>query len=645
MSVSPAKRTGLWRLSLYIMGGVLAAVAVIFALSAVLTRLPGEATTPSGLQRNSAVYVKMRDGVQIAVDIWVPSDLKAGEKLPVITEMTRYWRAADTGWAQRAAYGLGLTELSPRPHIEHFNKKRFIYMDIDARGTGASGGNRRSEWDPEEIKDYAEVIRWASRQSWSNGRVGANGVSYSGNTAEMVAASGEPALKAIAPGYDDFDPLLFNSMPGGAFNTGFVTAWSNANKSLDANDICTLAEVSGIMCWLTKTWTPGVKPVDADAGKQQLLANLKSRKSATTLDVMAGRVYRDDIGEKAQGVNIGDVSPYQPARRALVEKYGVPMLVFAGWTDAASGEGALRRFVTFNTPQNVYLGYFSHGGDFDTDPLAPLDGPLGMSVVKQLDILTAFFEKHLRSQQQQPTTGKTINYFTAGARTWSTTNIWPIPNTTPKTLYFGDEKSLTESAPSSTATDQYKVDFTAEIGEETRYHTQAGGTDVRYPDRRKQGEKLLVYIGAPLAEPLTITGTPVVTLNLASTHSDGVVIAYLEAVAPSGDVKYITEGLLRVIHRKETTEPTPYVEFGVARSFLRKDGAPLVPGEMTKMRIPLFATSIQLPKGYRIRVALAGAAKGLFDRYPATGDPEWTISRSQLAPSFIELPTVSGTLR
>jgi uncharacterized protein len=638
----PVKRSGLGGSALRIVGIVLAGAASVFAVSAAFTRLPGEATVAAGMQRNTAVYVEMRDGVNISADIWVPADLNAGEKLPVIIEMSRYWRASHVGWAQRAAYGLGLTDIAVPSHISHFNKKRFIFVNVDARGTGASGGNRRSEWDPEEIKDYTEIIRWASQQPWSNGRVGANGVSYSGNTAELVASSGEPALKAVAPGYNDFDPLLFNSMPGGAFNTGFVTAWSDANKALDANDICTLAEATGIMCWLTKMWTPGVKRVDADKNSKILAEIMKTRRSVTTLDFMEGIVYRDDIGKKAGGISIADVSPYSPARRALLEKYQVPMLIFAGWMDAASGEGALRRFATFNSPQEVYLGMFAHGGGFDTDPLAPLDGALGMSEETQRDILTAFFEKHLRSEPAQPLTGKILHYFTAGARTWKTTNSWPIAETLPKALYFGDRNTLIDTPLASDETDKYKVDFSAEIGEETRYHTQAGGADVRYPNRREQDEKLLTYDGAPIVTPLTITGTPVLTISLGSTHDDGVVIAYLETVAPNGDVKYITEGLLRVIHRKETTEPTPYAEFGVSRSYLRKDGAPLVPGQMTTMRIPMFATSITVPKGYRIRVSLAGAAKDLFDRYPAKGNPTWTVSRSAAHPTFLTLPVIPG---
>jgi uncharacterized protein len=622
--------------------GVAAAVIAI----TYLTKIPGEETIAPGVKRNSAVYVEMRDGVKIAADIWLPEDFKSGEKLPVVTEMTRYWRAPAVGWLQRAAHGFGLTNVSVPHEASNFNKKRFIYIYIDSRATGASGGNRRSEWDPEEIKDYAELIRWIAQQPWSNGRVGANGVSYSGNTAEFVAASGEPALKAVAPGYDDFDPLLFNAMPGGAFNTGFVTKWSNLNIALDANDICALAETTGLMCWLTKMWTPGVKRVDADNNSTQLDEILKNRKSSNTLEFLEGIVYRDDIGKKAQGISIADVSPSSPAQRPLVEKYKVPMLVFAGWLDGASGEGALRRFATLNTPHEVYLGMFSHGGGFDTDPLAPLDGPLDMSVEKQMEILTGFFEKYLRSEPTQPVHYKTLHYFTAGARTWSTTNHWPI-STNPTTLFFGEGNALISARPTSTdATDRYTVDYSASIGKETRYHTQQGGPDVRYPDRKKQGEKLLSYVGEPIEEPLTITGAPIVTVNLASTQSDGVIIAYLETVAPDGTVNYITEGLLRVIHHRETESLLPYADFGVKRSFLRKDASPLIPGEITQIRIPLFSTSIKLPKGYRLKVSLAGAAEGLFDRYPASKPAQvWTVARSATKPSSIELPIVPSLSR
>ena len=47
-------------------------------------------------QRQS-LYLEMRDGVKIAIDVWLPVDLKPGQKLPTILRSTRYWRSYQPG--------------------------------------------------------------------------------------------------------------------------------------------------------------------------------------------------------------------------------------------------------------------------------------------------------------------------------------------------------------------------------------------------------------------------------------------------------------------------------------------------------------------------------------------------------------------
>jgi putative CocE/NonD family hydrolase len=189
------------------------------------------------------------------------------------------------------------------------------------------------------------------------------------------------------------------------------------------------------------------------------------------------------------------------------------------------------------------------------------------------------------------------------------------------------------------ATDTYTVDFTASSGPTTRWHTQLGGGDVIYADRAREDRKLLTYTGAPLASDVEITGSPVLSLALASTTSDRAIHAYLEDVSPEGKVTYLDEGLFRVIHRKEVDPATlPYQPLGPAHSFLRADAEPLRPGEVATIRSALLPTSIVLRHGHRIRLALAGADAGLFQRYPAEGSPVWTLHRDRTHPSFLELP-------
>ncbi len=197
-----------------------------------------------------------------------------------------------------------------------------------------------------------------------------------------------------------------------------------------------------------------------------------------------------------------------------------------------------------------------------------------------------------------------------------------------------------------TATDSYKVDFTASTGKQSIWATGYGGGDVVYPDRANEDKKLLVYNSAPLQTDIEITGSPVLTLEIASTTIDGAVHAYLEDVSPEGRVTYLDEGILRLIDRKEVDPKSlPYVPLGPAHSFLRKDAEPMTPGLPARIRFSLYPTSVLLRTGHSIRLALAGADAGVFERYPAEATPIWTVYRDKSENSFIDLPIATRSGR
>ena len=103
------------------------------------------------------------------------------------------------------------------------------------------------------------------------------------------------------------------------------------------------------------------------------------------------------------------------------------------------------------------------------------------------------------------------------------------------------------------------------------------------------------------------------------------VVAYLEDVAPDGRVTYLTEGELRLMHRRVADTPAGYVRPGPNRSFLRKDAAPYTPGVVEPLTFPLLPTSVVFRAGHRIRLALGCADADSFPRLPATGDLEVTV--------------------
>jgi len=139
-----------------------------------------------------------------------------------------------------------------------------------------------------------------------------------------------------------------------------------------------------------------------------------------------------------------------------------------------------------------------------------------------------------------------------------------------------------------------------------------------------------------------ITGYPVVTLYVSSTAADGAFYVYLEDVDEKGRVIYATEGQLRALHRRLSTECPPYNMFVPYHSFKREDGQPLVPGEIAEVVFGLLPTSVLIKKGHRLRVAIAGHDKDTFARVPAEGIPVIDVQRNSLYASHIDLPVVSG---
>ena len=621
--------------------GVLSLGLVISAVATLATarlKLPGEENTPAGIRRSTSRYLEMRDGVEIAVSVYLPPDLKGGERVPVLMRTTRYWREPQIGRALRMLVALHLVrpdDLEDK-QVTYFNQRRFVVLLVDARGSGASGGNRVIEYSPAEVVDMGEVAAWAAQQPWSNGRVGTFGISYEGNTAELAAIPKQPAIRALMPLYGTFDNWE-NIGAGGVAYQSFLREWSDIVAALDRDDVCGAEEVKGWSCWKTRLLTPGVRPVDEDSHGRQLAQLLKQHRNLNVAEAITKVEFRDDQVATDEGaIRLADISP--SGLREKIEASKVPMMVWCGWLDG-SPEGPLIRYRTFSNPQVLIIGPLSHGGDFNVDPFAAKHTPPVPSSEEQFKMEADYFDRVLREETPEAVESL-IQYYTMGEDRWHTTKTWPPTGLSSERLYFGEHNTLDNAAPlAASAGDTYNVDFTASTGKQTRWHTGLGGGDVVYPDRSGEDKKLLAYTSVPLESDLEITGSPVMTIEMSSTSSDGALHAYLEDVAPEGRVTYVDEGILRLIDRKEVDRKIlSYEPLGPAHSFLRNDAEPLKPNESARVRFSLFPTSVLLRKGHRIRIALAGADSGFFQRYPPAGTPAWMVYREAHRPSFIELP-------
>ena len=571
---------------------------------------PATATGAKEFERRS-VYVPAADGTRLAVDYSLPKKLSGRTRLPTVFSATRYWRG-------KRGEGIG-------PDERFWLERGYAVVRADVRGTGASFGQWYLPWSPQEVKDVGLLVGWIAQQRWSNGKVGAIGTSYLANTAQLAAAYGGPALKAVIPRFMDFDMYTDLLFPGGVIGEHLITQWGRMVRALDLNH--------------DSDQSSSVRPVDQERNEASLKAAIEDhRKNPASFDGIASQVtFRNELLPQYGGYPIDISGAYRHA--VQIEGSGVPIFGWAGWFDAGTAQGALNRFMNWRNPQLLVIGPWSHGARFDANPFAPVDQAVSPTRPVQEEQAACFFDQHLNGKSNGMAQHAVI-YYTMVEDKWKKTSSWPVPGTRQERFYFHEDNHLAKSVPAWAAQDNYRVDFEVTTGTHNRWYTQTGAGDVIYPDRAAMDQRWLVYTSAPLADDLEVTGQPVVNLGVASTATDGNFLVYLEDLAPDGTVTYVTEGMLRALHRKVSTGPMPYKTVYPAHSFNSEDGQALVPGKVATLTFQLLPTSVLFKAGHRIRVAIAGADQGSFSRIPAQGDVTITVWRGGPSASFIDLPVI-----
>jgi putative CocE/NonD family hydrolase len=365
-------------------GSLIVLSVVTIVLAGLLYRDPARALTPSGQPRGASSYLTMRDGTRIAVTVWLPRDLRPGQRVPALIKGTPYWRGGALTFLGKALTHLGVQILQNDPDTGILNGRGYAVVAVDTRGTGASFGHQAILLDDPEVQDFGEIIDWSARQPWSNGRVGAYGFSYRGMLAVSMASLGRPALKAIAPSFD-FTDLYHTTYPGGVFNQTFLRKWGSQTAVLNRGE----PPCPGLCRWLVA----GPKPVDADRGGVLLRQALAEHARNYDVFACARRGPWRDSPMCVSGKTMTQVA--ELSRREAVQRSNVPMYVIAGWFDATSPAEALQRLSSFSNSQQVVIGAISHGGFISTDPFAPPKAGVDPSYDRQIAAMADFFDRYL----------------------------------------------------------------------------------------------------------------------------------------------------------------------------------------------------------------------------------------------------------
>jgi uncharacterized protein len=583
--------------------------------------------------KRRSFYLTMRDGVKIAVDLCLPDRVRPGARLPTILHQTRYWRAIDFRWPVRLFLGSNMYDLMKiRPAFLHHG---YAWISVDVRGAGASFGYQTGPYPPESVDDVREIADWIVDQPWSNGKIGVYGISYDGLTAFSALRAGHPAIAACAPTYTVFDLYPDIAGIGGVPFSWFHRVWGLATKTLDANKF---AFLNGVLSGLL---VRGVRPVDDDWNRTLLAQAIRDHERNWDVYETSFRVsHRDDSLPYDPEWRFDSFSPH--CHLAEIEASGAPIFSYSGWLDASFQLAAIRTFLNLKNPgSRLTIGPWDHGGRYNISPTVRKVSDYRLHILELLH----FFGAHLEGAQVAGVLPgrKPVRYLTMVEDRWKEADTWPPPDTRARTYYLAPVGVLSPDSPAGLDDfDAYRVDYSAGTGAASRWDCLIGGlrTPAVYPDRGEQDKRLLTYTSAPLAEAMEVTGHPLVTLYVTSSARDGNFFAYLEDVDERGAVTYVTEGMLRAIHRRLSSVAPPYRDPVPYRSFSRADAAPMEPGQVTELVFDLLPTSYLFRAGHRLRLALAGADRDHF--FVAPGEPPvCRFYRDSERPSRIDLPVMA----
>jgi len=147
------------------------------------------ALAPSRAAPTERIAIETRDGRRVEASLWRPRDAtgkRGGRRVPTIIVA----HGGPTAQAFR----------SFNPFKQLLVAEGFAVLDVDFRGSTGYGREFRmlnvGEWGRADVHDLIDAGRWATKQPWSDGRLGIYGGSYGGYMV-LCAVVDEPSIWSV----------------------------------------------------------------------------------------------------------------------------------------------------------------------------------------------------------------------------------------------------------------------------------------------------------------------------------------------------------------------------------------------------------------------------------------------------------------
>lgn len=525
------------------------------------------------------VMVPMRDGVQLATDIYRP---ESTAPLPALVARTPYNKN-------------GMN--AENPEVKRYIEAGYIVIVQDVRGRYASQGDFNPHFN--ETRDGVDMFAWVASQPWSNGVVGTFGGSYLGGTQWLPARENPPALKAMVPQVTFSDMYQGNTHPGGAkvlhdlrWAVGMIPDVISRLRARDEDVPADedLPDVNTVLTDLPLAGHPMIKKY--------------------------GSFYDEWMNHPTQSAYWDSISP-----SAGYNNITAPAMNISGWYDIFIW-GTLQNYQNMKKEggsaiarnnQKLIIGPWDHGNFSGIFPEHQFGEASNSEAIDLTGIKIRWYDRWLKGIKNGIDTEDPVLIFTMGTDEWRTEKDWPLPDTQYRLYYLhsqgkantlNGDGTLSTQKPAAQPFDEYTYDPMNPVPSVGGQVILPGPNTSGPRDQQEveQRPDVLVYSTPVLEKPVEVTGPIELRLFISSSAPDTDFTAKLVDVYPDGRAIILTNGIFRARYHN---------------SFEKAEL--LEPEKVYELNINLLATSNVFKPGHRIRLEVSSSNFPQFNRNSNTG--------------------------
>lgn len=499
------------------------------------------------------VFIRMRDGVRIAVNVFRP---KGEGRFPALMSISGYGKDVQTRLERPLPLspqrGNGGQEAGD---TDYWVQRGYVHIVVDSRGSGKSEGEY-SFMGLDEQLDGCEIIEWAAAQPWCSGKVGMLGMSYFGVMQWLIATHQPPHLTAIAPYEALVDRYRYSFCHGGILNEGFFHQW-----------------------WGHVSVGP-MKPMayrylgeqEVERRRRALLASPEVKDSpflyVTLTFPEKNPLLFDVLVQPLDSEFSKERSPFWNLHKVTIPCFLATR--WSGWPIHLPGVLTGWENLTHNPNKKLFL--------METPSV---HGPLRPWRDHQ-DILLRWYDHWLKGIDTGMMDEPPVTYLVKGADEWHTATDWPLPGTEWTRFYLHGDGSLNTTAPGP---DQPVRSFTND--------------PFLYPGQEVPGVR---YATPELEADLTLVGPITLHMSAELDQPDATWFVTVRDIAPDGKASVITKGWLRASHREvDPALSKPWKPFHPHDRVV-----PVPAGEVLDYAINVVETSMCFRKGHRLALEIRG---------------------------------------